>query len=152
MEETPSPKVKALIEKGVTIPDPRSVYIGDEVDPGRISGGDIIIYPGCSIRGKKTLIMGGVRLGQEGPITVEDCQIGPFVELKGGYFRNSVFLRGSNVASGAHVRDACILEEEASCAHAVGIKHTILFPYRHAGEPHQLLRLLHGRRHKQERP
>jgi len=129
MEETPSPKVKALIEKGVTIPDPKSVYIGDEVDPGRISGKDIIINPGCRIRGKKTLIMEGVRLGQEGPVTVEDCQIGPFVELKGGYFRNSVFLRGSNVASGAHVRDACILEEEASCAHAVGIKHTILFPF-----------------------
>ena len=129
MEETPSPRVKALIEKGVTIPDPTGVYIGDEVDPDRISGGDIIIYPGCRLRGEKTLIMGGVRLGQEGPVTVEDCQIGPSVELKGGYFRNSVFLRGSNVASGAHVRDACILEEEASCAHAVGLKHTILFPY-----------------------
>jgi len=30
---------------------------------------------------------------------------------------------------GAHVRSGCLLEEEANGAHAVGLKHTILFPF-----------------------
>jgi bifunctional UDP-N-acetylglucosamine pyrophosphorylase / glucosamine-1-phosphate N-acetyltransferase len=123
------PRIQSLMNKGVLIPDPSNVHIGKEVDLERISGRGSVIHPGCRIKGGKTLIMDGVRLGQEGPVTIEDCQIGPKVELKGGYFRESVFLKGSNMASGAHVRDACILEEEASCAHTTGLKHTILFPF-----------------------
>jgi hypothetical protein len=123
------PRIQALMDKGVIIPDALNIYIGKEVDFDRISGKDVVLYPGCRIQGGKTLIMDGVRLGQEGPVTIEDCQIGRKVELKGGYFRRSVFHTGSNMASGAHVRDACILEEEASCAHTVGLKHTILFPF-----------------------
>jgi UDP-N-acetylglucosamine/UDP-N-acetylgalactosamine diphosphorylase len=30
---------------------------------------------------------------------------------------------------GAQVREACILEEQASAAHCVGLKQTILFPF-----------------------
>ena len=33
------------------------------------------------------------------------------------------------MGSGAHVRAGCILEEQASGAHTVGLKHTILFPF-----------------------
>jgi UDP-N-acetylglucosamine/UDP-N-acetylgalactosamine diphosphorylase len=55
--------------------------------------------------------------------------LGPDVELKGGFFCNSVFLEKSGMGSCAHVRDACILEEEANGAHTVGLKHTILFPF-----------------------
>ena len=123
------PRIQALMNKGVIILDALNIYIGKEVDLDRISGNDVVIHPGCRIQGGKTLIMDGVRLGQEGPVTIEDCQIGRKVELKGGYFRKSVFHKGSNMASGAHVRDACILEEEASCAQTVGLKHTILFPF-----------------------
>ncbi len=123
------PRIQALMNKGVILPDALNIYIGREVDLERISGNDVVIHPGCRIQGGKTLIMDGARLGREGPVTIEDCQLGPKVELKGGYFRKSVFHKGSNMASGAHVRDACILEEEASCAHAVGLKHTILFPF-----------------------
>jgi UDP-N-acetylglucosamine/UDP-N-acetylgalactosamine diphosphorylase len=123
------PRIQALMNKGVIILDALNTYIGKEVDLDRISGGDVVIHLGCRIQGSKSLIMDGARLGQEGPVTIEDCQLGPKVELKGGYFRESVFHKGSNMASGAHVRDACILEEEASCAHAVGLKHTILFPF-----------------------
>lgn len=121
--------VNQLVKNGVKIPHPESVFIGEEVDPARISGRDVVIHPGCRIRGKKTLIMDGARLGAEAPVTLEDCQIGPKVELKGGFFRQSVFLEGANMASGAHVREACILEEGASCGHSVGIKQTILMPF-----------------------
>ncbi|HPI93135.1 MAG TPA: UDP-N-acetylglucosamine pyrophosphorylase [Deltaproteobacteria bacterium] len=121
--------VKQLVKNGVKIPHPESVFIGEEIDPARISGRDVVIHSGCRVRGKKTLIMDGARLGAEAPVTLEDCQIGPKVELKGGFFRQSVFLEGANMASGAHVREACILEEGASCGHSVGIKQTILMPF-----------------------
>jgi len=124
-----NPALKTLLKKGVAMPDPSQVFIGDDVDADRVSGKGTVIHPGCRISGKKTLILDGAEIGREGPVTVEDCLIGQKVELKGGFFRKSVFLRGSNVASGAHVREACLLEEEAGCAHSVGLKHTILFPF-----------------------
>jgi UDP-N-acetylglucosamine/UDP-N-acetylgalactosamine diphosphorylase len=105
------------------------VQIGDEVALDRIAGDGVVVYAGCRIFGEKTLIMPGVKLGHEGPVTVEDCQIGPNVELKGGFFRRSAFLEKANMCSGAHVRDGCILEEEANGAHTVGLKQTILFPF-----------------------
>ncbi len=122
-------KVERLVHKGVAIPNPRSVLIGDDVELDRIAGDGVVIYPGCKIFGEKTLIMSGARLGYEGPVTVEDCQIGPDVELKGGFFRRSAFLEKANVGYGAHIRDGCILEEEANGAHTVGFKQTILFPF-----------------------
>lgn len=122
-------KILQLLKRGVKIPCPSLIDIGEEVDSERISSDGVIIYPGCKIYGKTTLILPGTRLGYEAPVTVEDCQIGPGVELKGGFFRNSVFFKGSNIGSCAQVRDACILEEEANAAHTVGLKHTILFPF-----------------------
>ena len=62
-------------------------------------------------------------------MTIEDCQLGPRAQLKGGYFSKSVFLQQSNLGLGAQVREACILEEEAGGAHCVGLKQTILFPF-----------------------
>ena len=53
-------------------------------------------------------------------------QIGQDVELKGGYFSKSVFLDKSNMGLGAHVREGCILEEEVSAGHTVGLKQTLL--------------------------
>lgn len=117
------------MEKGVHIPNPLTVDIGEEVEIDRISGDGVVIYAGCKIYGKKTLIMSGTKLGYEGPVTVDNCQIGLDVELRGGSFRNSVFLEKANMGYGAHVRDACILEEEANGAHVVGLKHTVLFPF-----------------------
>ena len=122
-------KIRLLIDKGVKIPNPLTVDIGEEVDIARISGDGVVVYTGCKIYGKKTLIMSGTKLGYEGPVTIEDCQIGSNVELKGGFFRKSVFLQKANMGYGAQVRDACILEEEANGAHTVGLKHTILFPF-----------------------
>ena len=122
-------KVARLIEKGVSIPAPYTVDIGDDVDLSRISASDVMIYPGCRIYGAQTVISAGVRLGAEGPVTVEDCYLGPRVELKGGYLRQSVFLEKASMGSGAHVREGCLLEEEASGAHCVGLKQTILLAY-----------------------
>ncbi|HDP24206.1 MAG TPA: UDP-N-acetylglucosamine pyrophosphorylase, partial [Deltaproteobacteria bacterium] len=121
--------VGTLISRGVRILNPSTVEIDETVNLERISPEGVVIYPGCRIGGSKTLIMKGARLGGEAPVTVKDCQIGPDVELKGGFFSTSVFLNKSSMAYGAHVRDACILEEEASGAHSVGLKQTILLPF-----------------------
>jgi UDP-N-acetylglucosamine/UDP-N-acetylgalactosamine diphosphorylase len=122
-------RVDALLQKGVLISSPCTVAIGPEVNIDRISGKDVIIHPGCRILGQDILVSAGVRLGAEGPVTVENCQIGPGVELKSGYFKGSVFLAGSSCGSGSHVRAGTILEEFANIAHTVGLKQTILFPF-----------------------
>jgi len=124
-----SDKVIALMDKGVKIPNPFSVDIGEEINLDRISGNGVVLYPGTKIYGAKTLISQRTKLGYETPVTVVDCRIGPSVELKGGFFTSSVFLEKANMASGAQVREGCILEEEANGSHTVGIKQTILFPF-----------------------
>jgi UDP-N-acetylglucosamine/UDP-N-acetylgalactosamine diphosphorylase len=121
--------IDMLIEKGVEINNPGSIEIGDEVDLNRISGDGVVIHAGCKIFGTETLILRGAKLGYEAPVTVDDCQIGPDVELKGGYFNKSVFLEKTKLGLGSHVREATILEEQASIAHTVALKHTILFPF-----------------------
>jgi UDP-N-acetylglucosamine/UDP-N-acetylgalactosamine diphosphorylase len=122
-------KIQQLIEAGVQIANPESVFIGDDVDTSRISGNNVVIHAGCKIFGASTLILQGTHLGYEAPVTIEDCQIGPDVRLNGGFFRGAVFLEKASVGSGAHVREGTILEEQAGAAHTVGLKQTILFPF-----------------------
>jgi len=122
-------KIKQLIYKGVAVPNPLTLDIGEEVDIERVSGDRVTIYPGCRIYGANTVVASGAQLGYEGPVTIDNCQIGPKVELKGGYFKEAVFLEGANMGLAAHVREGCILEEQAGGAHCVGLKQTILFPF-----------------------
>ncbi len=121
--------ISALIEKGVKIPNPLSVEIGEDVNINLISSDDVTIHSGCKIFGKKTLIMQGVKLGSRSPVTIKNCQLGRNVELKGGYFEESTFLDSANMGDGAEVRAGCLLEEESNGAHTVGLKQTILFPF-----------------------
>ncbi len=121
--------VADLLEKGVRLTNPASIEFGDDVNAAQISGDGVTIHGGCRIRGAKTVISAGCTLGAEGPVTIEDSQLGPGVDLKGGYFSKSVFLAGANMGLGAHVREGTILEEQANGAHCVGLKQTILFPF-----------------------
>lgn len=122
-------KICQLIARGVDIPNPGTLDIGDEVKVDQISEKYVTIYPGCRIYGGKTVISSGCKLGYEAPVTVENCQLGSKVELRGGFFSKSVFLEKANMGMSAHVRDGCILEEQANGAHSVGLKQTILFPF-----------------------
>ncbi len=122
-------KVQKLIEKGVRIPNPITLDIGEDVDIDNISANGVSIYPGCRIYGSRTVISAQAKIGTEGPVTIVDCIIGPSVELKSGFFSNSVFLKKSVAGYGSHVREGSIFEEEASSAHCCGLKHTILFPF-----------------------
>lgn len=122
------PKVNGLLKKGVRMTAPFSVEIGDEVDPDRISG-SLTIYGAARIGGKDTSISRNVKLGYEAPVTLMDCQLGPDVELRGGYFADSVFLNKAVMGSNAQVRSGCLLEEESGGNHTIGLKQTILFPF-----------------------
>ncbi|MGL4831995.1 MAG: UDP-N-acetylglucosamine pyrophosphorylase [Propionibacteriaceae bacterium] len=124
-----SQKVMALLDKGVTIPNPWTLDIADEVDINKISAHGVVLHPGTRLRGASTVISAGCVIGAEAPMTLEDCQLGPRVELKGGVATQAVFLAGANLGSGAQIRGGSILEEEASGAHTVGLKQTILFPF-----------------------
>jgi len=122
-------KIERLMQKGVKIPNPQSVEIGSEVNIDQISGEGVVIYSGCKIFGSSILILKGSKLGYEGPVTIDNCQVGPQVELKSGFFRNAVFLEKASLGSGANVREGTIMEEESRVAHSCGLKQTILFPF-----------------------
>ena len=121
--------VDQLLAKGVVIPSPASVEIGEAVSVDRISGDGVIIHAGSKIYGESTFIGRKVIIGREGPATVENCHIGPEVSLGSGYFSRAVFLEGATTGSNTHVREGTIMEEGSSVAHTVGLKQTILFPF-----------------------
>jgi bifunctional N-acetylglucosamine-1-phosphate-uridyltransferase/glucosamine-1-phosphate-acetyltransferase GlmU-like protein len=102
-------KITALLDKGVSIPCPSAVVIGDEVRTERISAKGTVLYPGCRLAGAKTLIGPGAKIGFESPVTLVDCRLGAGVELKGGFFTGSVFLALSSMGSGAQVRECCLI-------------------------------------------
>ena len=118
-----------LTSRGVQILCADSVYIDAAIDPSRIAHEGVRIHPGCRLIGRDTFISDDVHIGTEGPVTIVNCQIGRGVELKSGFFENAVFLVGAKLGAGAHVRGGTILEEQASTAHCVGLKQTILFPF-----------------------
>jgi UDP-N-acetylglucosamine/UDP-N-acetylgalactosamine diphosphorylase len=122
-------KIIEMVHRGVDVPNPLTLDIGEEVRNERISSKGVKLYPGCRIYGVKTVISEGAQIGYEAPVTIENCQIGPKVELRGGFFKESVFLEKASMGLGAHVREGSLLEEEASGAHCVGLKQTILFPF-----------------------
>lgn len=121
-------KVTSLLKKGVRMTNPFSVEIGDDVNLENIAG-SLTIYGAARICGENTLIAEAVKLGYEAPVTLINCQLGPAVELNGGYFADSVFLEKAAMGSNAQVRSGCLLEEEARGNHTVGLKQTILFPF-----------------------
>lgn len=122
-------KSNQLIQHGAHLPNPSCVTIADDVNLSRIDAREVILNPGTTIRGSDTFIARGARIGTEGPVTIENCFVGPDVELKSGYFNGSVFLKKAVCGYGSHVRQGTIMEEETSIAHTVGLKQTILFPF-----------------------
>ena len=127
-----SKTVQRLLDRGVRMPAPATVWVGDDVVPECIAPG-VVLHPGCRVAGARTAIGKGSLIGEEQPVTVRDCQMGREVSLKGGYFEGATFLDGASAGSGAHIRPGTLLEEEASVAHTVGLKQTILLPFVTAG-------------------
>jgi len=80
----------------------KGIEIGPEVDTDRISGDGVVINTGCKLYGSSTLILRDTKLRYEGPVTIENCQVGAQVELKAGFFRNAVFYRNQLQDCGPH--------------------------------------------------
>lgn len=128
MSDVLLPSVRALLARGVVIHGPSTVYVDPDINPDRIAPG-VELHAGSRLLGAATSIGPECVLGAEAPLTVEDCQLGRGVELKGGYVSGACLLDGASLGSGAHVRSGTLLEEEAGGAHTVGFKQTILLPF-----------------------
>jgi hypothetical protein len=118
-------QLEQLAGKGVELIDPRQIYIDSDVSLHRIFPG-AILFPGTRLSGARTLVAPGAKIGSEGPATVVDSAIGENAEIASGYVAGSVLLNKARIGSNGHVRAGTLLEEEASTAHAVGLKQTIL--------------------------
>ena len=122
-------KIAQLERQGVSIPAPESIEIGDEVKLEEVRGPGTVLHSGTKLYGADLSVAPGARLGYEEPVTVESCAVGRDVRLAGGYFAGSVFLDRVVMGKGSQVRSGTLMEEEASGAHCVGLKQTILLPY-----------------------
>src|SRR6266404_1646114 len=117
-----------LEAQGVKIVDRRQTYLDESADVSRICRG-AILYPGTRLIGARTFVGPGAKLGTEGPAVIENAIIGENAEVASGYLKEAVMLRNARVGSGAHIRVGTLMEEEASTAHAVGLKHTVLMSF-----------------------
>jgi len=100
-----SPQVQTLMNRGVTITQPLTVEIGEDVALDRIATTGVELRGAVRIEGSATSIGPHCRLGTEGPVVLVDCQLGSRVELGGGYFTSAVIHEGVRITNGAHVRE-----------------------------------------------
>ena len=128
MEASLETKLDILASQDVIILDRRQTYLDEAIDPKRVCAG-AVLYPGTRLIGARTFIGPRAKVGTEGPAVLDDTAIGEDSEVASGYLKDSVILRKSRVGSGAHIRVGTLLEEEASTAHAVGLKHTVLMSF-----------------------
>jgi UDP-N-acetylglucosamine/UDP-N-acetylgalactosamine diphosphorylase len=124
----PHDTVTALLERGVIMPDPAQVFVDRDVVPDRIAAG-VVLHPGTRLHGAATYLATGARVGTEGPATLRDAVLGERAEIASGYVSDAVLLADAKLGANAHVREGTLLEEEASTAHAVGLKQTILLSF-----------------------
>ena len=117
-----------LQANGVVIPDPRQVFLAPEVRLERSHPG-CVLHPGTRLSGAATLVGPGARVGTEGPAVLDEVAMDADTEVASGFVAGTALLRGAKLGANAHVRKACLLEEEASTAHAVGLKHTVLMSF-----------------------
>ena len=121
-------KLDILEAQDVTIVDRRQTYLDEAVDVNRICRG-AVLFPGTRLVGARTFVGPGAKVGSGGPAVLENTLIGENVEIASGYLREAVMLRDARVGANAHIRSGTLLEEEASTAHAVGLKQTILMSF-----------------------
>lgn len=118
-------RIRSLEEKGVVVVDPRQTYISPEVDLDRIYAG-CVLFPGCRLTGKRTLIGTSAQIGSEGPAVIQNSIIGAGAEVSSGFLADSTLLPKAKAGANAHFRGGTLLEEYATTAHCVGLKQTIL--------------------------
>ncbi len=121
-------RLTELVARGVRIVDPRQTYVDEHVALDRVCSG-AILHPGTRLLGQRTFIATDAQVGREGPATINDGVLGPGAIVESGYVEGAVLLDRAKVGFGGHLRPGTLLEEEASTAHTVGLKHTILLSF-----------------------
>jgi UDP-N-acetylglucosamine/UDP-N-acetylgalactosamine diphosphorylase len=121
-------RLAALAGRGVSILDPRQTYVGREVSLDNIAPG-VTLYPGTRLHGAGLYLGPEVEIGREGPTVVIDSMLAERAAIASGFVEGAVLLREARLGANAHVRAGALLEEQASTAHAVGLKQTILLSF-----------------------
>ncbi len=112
-------KAEKLMEEGVLILDPSSVYIEESVKVGAGS----VIYPNVFLRGRTEV--GGFCV-LEPQVFISDCIIGQSVQIKqGSYLEKSEIHNGCSVGPYARLRPETILKDEAHIGNFVELKKTV---------------------------
>ena len=125
MREDIEERIRVLEDKGVVIVDPGQTYIGPEVNLDRIYEGSVL-FPGCRLTGKRTLVGTSAQIGTEGPAAIHDTVVGAGAEIGSGFLTDTTLLPMAKVGANAHFRGGTLLEEYATTAHCVGLKQSIL--------------------------
>jgi serine acetyltransferase len=120
---------EALVRHGITLPAPAAVWVEDDVDIERIARRGVTLHPMTRIAGAQTTIGEGSEIGAQGPVVLRDCALGRRVRIASGTVESATLLDGASLGPNAHVRAGTLLEEEASTAHAVGLKQTIILAF-----------------------
>lgn len=118
-------RLNQLISRGVRIVDPRQTFVDEEVQLHQIAPTSVL-HPGTRLGGKRTWIGPGCQIGTEGPATIVNAVFDSDTKIASGYANGCVLLRNASLGANAHVRASTLIEEQASTAHCVGLKHTIL--------------------------
>ena len=113
-------RVDALRRRGVDVWGAERVYVDGSVRLDAIEPGAIIRQ--ASLSGPRLSIASGAEIGTSGHAEVEDCQIGPGVELGSGLYRGATMLEGVKIRGFAEIRPDTLLEEHADIAHSVALK------------------------------
>ena len=150
-------EIRKIQERGVQIPDLRSVLIARDVEPENILPG-CIIHPCSRISGAKTQIHSSTHIGVSGPATIENSWIGenaivgnlgpvtlketvvgPQTILGSGVAENAVFLGKEAMINdfttgfGFRVRKGSLYEEDSSSAQHTDTKNDSAFSLEHFG-------------------
>jgi hypothetical protein len=128
VEDRIEERLARLAALGVRIVDPRQTFVDTDVDLARIDP-TVTLHPGTRLHGPRTFLGPGSALGAEGPAIVVDSVLGEGAAVASGYVRGAVLLAGASLGANSHVREGTILEEQASTAHGVGLKQTILLSF-----------------------
>jgi len=118
-------RLAALEAKGVVLVDPRQVFVDEHVELARVQP-RCVLHPGTRLLGKRTFVSASAEIGAEGPAVLKNCVLGEKARFDSGYGEDAVLLQEARAGANAHFREGTLLEEQASTAHAVGLKQTIL--------------------------
>jgi hypothetical protein len=121
-------RLRELTRRGVRVVDLRQTWVDDSVELDRVRPG-ATLHPGTRLQGARCWVGEGAQVGTEGPATLVDAVLDANTAVASGFVSGAVLLRGASLGANAHVRPGTLLEEEASTAHAVGLKQTILLSF-----------------------